>query len=257
MTTQFRTPLAYGWAFWGATALTAVLWLAPVGSQLIYPFSILATWAHEMGHGLTAILTGGDFDKLALHADGSGMAHTRVANAAAHALVCAGGLIAVPLLGTMIVAAGAWQSLARPILWLLAAALGLTALVWARNLFGFFACCALAASLGLAARYLRPRWRFILVQFLGIQLSLSALRRWDYLFSQGVVMHGEVLPSDVSAIAMAVGGHYLFWGLLITGLNLGLLYAAFRVANRRLSREDAYGELGMDPVTPDAFAEID
>ena len=28
----------------------------PFGSYLIYPFAILTTWFHEMGHGLTALL---------------------------------------------------------------------------------------------------------------------------------------------------------------------------------------------------------
>ena len=30
---------------------------AALGSLLLYPFTILATWFHEMGHGIAAMLT--------------------------------------------------------------------------------------------------------------------------------------------------------------------------------------------------------
>ena len=33
----------------------------PFGNYLIYPFMILATWFHEMGHGLTALAFGYEF----------------------------------------------------------------------------------------------------------------------------------------------------------------------------------------------------
>ncbi len=41
------------------------------------PATLLATFAHEMGHGLTAMLVGEQFDQLLLNADGSGVAMWR------------------------------------------------------------------------------------------------------------------------------------------------------------------------------------
>jgi hypothetical protein len=35
-----------------AAATTVVLWQFAAGRYLLYPFTILATWFHEMGHGL-------------------------------------------------------------------------------------------------------------------------------------------------------------------------------------------------------------
>ncbi|MEM6477056.1 MAG: M50 family metallopeptidase, partial [Pseudomonadota bacterium] len=43
----------------------------PFGNYLIYPFFILTTWFHEMGHGISAILTGQEFDQLVIYANGS------------------------------------------------------------------------------------------------------------------------------------------------------------------------------------------
>ena len=56
-----------------ATAI-AVVWQLPFGRQLLYPLTLLSTFAHELGHGLTALLMGAHFDHLQLNTDGSGSA---------------------------------------------------------------------------------------------------------------------------------------------------------------------------------------
>ena len=50
--------------------------LLPYGSLLLYPISLLSTWAHEMGHGIVAILTGGKFIELKIFYDTTGLAVT-------------------------------------------------------------------------------------------------------------------------------------------------------------------------------------
>ena len=74
-----QPPTAAGrMAFWGliaAAVLTVVLWQIPGGNYILYPFTILATWFHEMAHGLTALLLGGRFTKLLIFSDGSGAAY--------------------------------------------------------------------------------------------------------------------------------------------------------------------------------------
>ena len=52
----------------------------PFGNYLVYPFTILTTWFHEMGHGLTALVMGQDFVRLQIFANGSGLAESRVAS---------------------------------------------------------------------------------------------------------------------------------------------------------------------------------
>jgi len=60
----------------GAVAVAAMLswvsWLAP----LAYPFRLLLTLVHEFAHGLAALATGGEFHRIAIFADGSGLAYT-------------------------------------------------------------------------------------------------------------------------------------------------------------------------------------
>ena len=55
-----------------------MIWHAPFGALLLYPFTILSTWFHEMGHGLSAILMGERFDSLVIYPDGSGVAMSLV-----------------------------------------------------------------------------------------------------------------------------------------------------------------------------------
>ena len=52
------------------TGLASLLWVA------LYPFTLLGTWVHEMGHGLGALLCGGRFDRLEIFEDASGLAFT-------------------------------------------------------------------------------------------------------------------------------------------------------------------------------------
>ena len=51
-----------------------LLWGSPYGGYLLYPFSILATWFHEMGHGLAALAFGFEFQQLVIFPSGSGYA---------------------------------------------------------------------------------------------------------------------------------------------------------------------------------------
>ena len=48
----------------------------PLGNYLLYPFTILTTWFHEMGHGLAALALGWEFERLVLLSDGSGYAES-------------------------------------------------------------------------------------------------------------------------------------------------------------------------------------
>jgi hypothetical protein len=224
----------YRRAFWAAVAITVAAWLLPFGGLAIYPFALLSTWAHEMGHGLAALITGGSFGRLEVFASLAGLAHTATRSDASRALVSAGGLVGAPLLGAAVVALGHRPRWARGMLFGLAGALALSTVVWVRNLFGMVALPALAALSAWAGWKLQPRWRFILVQLVGVQLSLSVLRGLGYLFTADAKIGGRIMSSDVSSISKVLGGPYWVWGALILAFNLAVLYGAYRLVLRRL-----------------------
>lgn len=67
-----RTLLLIGLA--GVT--TMLLALLPGLAPVNYAFRLLITMVHELGHGLAAVLTGGEFIRFVIFPDGSGLAYT-------------------------------------------------------------------------------------------------------------------------------------------------------------------------------------
>ena len=237
--------LPYGLTFWTAVALTVVLWFIPFGSLIIWPFTFLATWAHEMGHGIAGILVGGTFDRLEIYEYGGGRAFiTGVPGGGIKsALISVGGLVGAPLLGAMFVALGVREMAGRVLLFLLAVTLLLSAVFLVRTVFGVAVSVIFAAVLGFCAYNLGPQIRFLLVQLVGIQMSLSAVRGFDYLFSAYANFPTGRVNSDVTSIAESIGGHYLLWGGLIFVFNALVLLGAFRVALHNLTGSGSEPEL--------------
>src|SRR5258706_9575878 len=56
-----------------SAVVTLALYVVPYGQYLARPLLLLSTLAHEMGHGLTALLLGGRFQRLEMWASGAGV----------------------------------------------------------------------------------------------------------------------------------------------------------------------------------------
>lgn len=70
------------------------------GRYILYPFMIFSTWVHEMGHGMAAILMGGNISKLQIFKDGSGLAYTSgVGNVFGRGIVASAGYVGTSLMG--------------------------------------------------------------------------------------------------------------------------------------------------------------
>lgn len=215
------------------TLITAavVLWIVsriiPFGSLIVYPLTLLTTWVHEMGHGLTALLVGGQFRSLDIFSDASGLAQASAAHGRREAAVCAGGLLAPPILGAVILGFVHGPRRARVLLLALAGALVISVAIWVRSVTGLIAMPLCALLLGWAA--LRgfakhPERRVLLAQIFGVVLALDTLTRMlSYVFTAQVEVGGEKRPSDIAMLAENAGGHYLLWGVLFAGFACGLL----------------------------------
>ena len=108
----------------------------PFGNYLIYPFMILATWFHEMGHGLTALAFGYEFERLVIYSNGSGLAESSLpadASRFSRALIAAGGPLGPSLIGAALILASAKEKFWRPALYLLAFAIAISTGIWVRS----------------------------------------------------------------------------------------------------------------------------
>lgn len=224
-----RTPLFL------ATAAIVVIWQLPFGHQVLYPLTLLATYAHEMGHGLTALMTGAEFEKLELFADGSGQATWRGDPGRwAGAAIAAGGLLGPTLAGTGLLLLTRSPRFARAVLGALAALVAVSVALLVRNAFGVAFLLAMAAALGLAARVLSASRAAFLLHLLAVTLCLSWFTDLSYMFSAQAVVNGGVHPSDSAFIAAALGFPYWFWGGVVAALSLAVVVLGIRWVSRPL-----------------------
>jgi len=207
--------------------------LIPFGRLALYPFTLLATWVHELGHGLTALAAGGHFQRLEIFSDASGLAHTAVSVGWRDALVAAGGLLAPPIVGAAILAYAHGPRRARVVLFGLAGALAISTAIWVRSATGVIVMPMLAIGLGLYAWRGRPSRRIIATQLIGVLLALDTVTRLDYLFTSSAEIDGVHRTSDIARFAETLGGHYLLWGLLFAVVSLGLCALGLRRAWRK------------------------
>lgn len=213
-----------------AVALSVVLGFVPGGGYVIYPFRLFATWAHEMGHGLGAILTGNRFDQLELYRNLGGVAFIGGVDGVSQVIVSSLGLIGPAILGALVMIAGSRPRSAHYVLGALTAAVVISLVFFVRNTFGFVAMSAIAVVFGLAARFASPLMRVALAQLVAVQLALSAWSSRDYLFISGFERDGQRFDSDTQNIADAWFLPHWFWGTLLGGLSVAILAAAFWMA---------------------------
>ena len=210
-----------------AVAASLVLLRIPYGPLVLYPFAFLGTWAHEMGHGLTSLLTGGGFERLEVYSDLGGVAFVRPSNGLAAALVAAGGLLGPAILGGLIIMFSARRTTAPYILAALGGVALLSVLAFVRNGFGIVMTAAIGVALVLIARFGPELVRIGVAQFVGIQLALASWTGSDYLFTQNFERDGQTLDSDTQNIADELFAPFWFWGGLIFAISLLILAAAF------------------------------
>ena len=205
----------------------------PLGNFLVYPFTILTTWFHEMGHGLTAMLLGNDFQRLVILPSGSGYAETRYLGepgGLTRALVAAGGPLGPVVIGAALILASSRERWWKPALFALAGILVLSTLIWVRSAVGLTVLPLVAAVLGWIA-VKGPAWldRFSL-QFLGVMAAMSMLRDWDYLFSCRAMISGQEMLSDTCAMQEALALPYWMWAALIIVVSAVIIGASLRYA---------------------------
>ena len=217
--------------FWAAVVISLVLPRLPYGRSILYPFALLATWAHEMGHGLTAILAGGRFRRLEIHRDLGGMAWSSGVGRLGRALVAAGGLLAPACAGGLIIVLGARQSTAPFILIGLAVSVLASIVLFVRNRFGIIALGLISLLLVPLAVRAPETVRVFVAQLVGIQFCVASWGSLDYMFTKNFRhQSGRVIDSDTQTIAAVLLLPYWFWGGLIAAISLAILAGSFYVA---------------------------
>ncbi|QIZ71331.1 M50 family metallopeptidase [Oxynema aestuarii] len=216
-----------------AAAATVLLWQFPWGTYILYPFSILATWFHEMGHGLTAALLGGNFHQLALYRDGSGVAMTSVSflGRLGQGFVAMGGPLGPAVAGGFFIISSRRFKTAHWCLMGLGCLMLISVLLWIRTLFGVVAIALWGLFiLGISLKTPKSIQAFFL-QFMGMQALVSTYHQKEYLFgSPSVNVNGSNLVSDTGIIAHYLFLPHWFWAAFILILSALIFGWSLRIA---------------------------
>jgi hypothetical protein len=220
--------------FVASLLVTGLLYALPQLRVLAYPLLLLSTLVHEMGHGLAAVLTGGEFVSFELYSDGSGVARTAVADSRlTRAFVAAGGLVGPSIAAAVSFLVGRRAGPSRLFLTVLSVSL-LSALVFVvRNAFGAVFVGSFALVLGALALKAGSRVSQVALVFLGTQLGLSVFSRGDYLFTDRAATSAGSMPSDVASMSDALLLPYWIWGLLCGAISVAALVVGARALWRR------------------------
>lgn len=195
----------------------------PFGGTMLYPLTLLATWVHEMGHGLTALALGGQFSYLEVFANGSGLAYTASSQPWQSGLTAAGGLLAPPIVGAALLATSRGPRRARILLAGLCLSILVSLAIWVRSATGLIALPIVAAALAAFVRWGSSRKRMVFAQLIGVTLAIDTVSGSGYLFTANVTVNGKANGSDVTHVAQAFGGSYLLWGTLLAAISFALL----------------------------------
>ena len=93
-----------------AAIILVLIWRTYYGYYILYPFTILGTWFHEMGHGIMSMIVGGTFTRLEIFNNGCGLAYSSYLDSnfyfnknIALGLVSAAGLFGPPVIGSILI----------------------------------------------------------------------------------------------------------------------------------------------------------
>ncbi len=205
----------------------------PLGAYLIYPFAILTTWFHEMGHGVTSMLMGQEFVQLMIFPDGSGVAESQVANDIspfARAAIAAGGPLAPSVMGAALILASAHEKLWRPALWATAAAIFASVIIYVRSPTGYAVLPLVAALLCIIAWKASSGTARFALQFLGVLGAMSMLRDLNYLFTERAVIGGREMLSDTGQIEASLFLPHWLWATVIIAISSVMIGASLKYA---------------------------
>jgi hypothetical protein len=208
----------------GFTLYFGVLWTL-WNTPFVYPIQVFVVFLHEISHGMAAVATGGQIQRITLSPLLGGACYCPGGNAF---LTLSSGYLGSLAWGALLLelAARARRHAARVVQGVGAGVLVLT-LLFVRGAFGLLFGVLFGGALVLAARRLPPGWNRTLLNVLGLTSALYAI-----LDIKSDVLDRPHLPSDAYMLGELTGIPTLAWGALWIAVAVGVSVLLFLRAYR-------------------------
>lgn len=201
-----------------------------LGRLILWPFIVVTTFIHELGHGLAAILLGGDLHKIEIHTNASGLARfSGISSGLPLALVALAGLIAPSLAGAAFITCAKSKQASSALMLGLSLLIFMSCLLWVRTVFGLITLILFAIFFTLLARRSANLMHQFAMQFMGVHMLVDTFTRTlRYLFTASTSIDGQAHHSDTGVIAANLGGSYLLWAFIVAVFSIGILGYSLR-----------------------------
>jgi hypothetical protein len=183
-----------------------IFWQAPDSTDLFSMFTLLATYYHEMSHGLAARAVGMEFSHVKINSDGNGYAQiyyhetkNKLHDNMKNSFVSFAGPLGGPLIGTALLMLSAHRHIIlKRTLSMFGLMILFSTAIWVRGKdLGYLFLYLLGAFL-LYASVRFPAWgQRAILRFLGIHACMAVFTEMDYLFSR-TVRQFEDKVNDIS-----------------------------------------------------------
>ena len=199
-----------------------------IGKKVLYPIQMLATFLHEFGHAVGALITGGEVRNIQINQDGSGFTRTV---GGSRQVILMGGYLGSALFGNLIFLIGARAKvLVKPLLLLLALIMAFTGVFWFNSLFTtalLFGFAFILTGIALKTNFARE-----VLMFLGLSTLLFIIQDFNVGPTSDLEKYAEemkIFPADVWMYIWLVVVVVLFL------LNLRILFKSLRDDDPMLS----------------------
>lgn len=216
----------------GLAGLTAILisWI-PIVNWLDYPFRLLNTLVHELGHGIAALITGGDFSGFTISLDGSGRAYS----SGWRLIVAPAGYLSVAIFAAGLTMLGRSHRFSRLALAVIGSMMILLTLCYARpDAFTFRALSDTILTLGsgliFGAIFLKiakdasPGGIIFFLHLIAIKAGLTAFA--DIFTVIRISSLGASVHTDAQTMANLTGIPAIIWGILWVIISFTLIGSA-------------------------------
>ncbi len=212
-----------------AGVVSLLIAILPFVGWLNYPFRLLLTIVHELGHGLAALLTGGEFLNFVIHPNGAGLAHTA---GGWRFIVIPAGYLGVALFGALLILIGRNHRWSRITLGVIGAGMIILSMRYGiPSIFAGYIASGLLTTLsgfifgGLfvwVAIKAAPGWIIFLIHLIAIQAILTAFS--DLVGLIGISTNFFNAPeNDAASMAQLTFIPAIVWAVLWAMVALGLI----------------------------------